>query len=74
MSSIDQPLRVGASRPPLRRPRRWRKPLLRLVRLLIDWQRRAEERQAIEELDERMLRDIGASRIALLRSLKRPDE
>lgn len=44
-----------------------RRSLLRqLLDRLLDWQRRYEERQAVLEMDERLLRDMGVSRQELL--------
>ncbi|WP_421706882.1 DUF1127 domain-containing protein [Algihabitans sp.] len=71
MSSIDQPLRISGSLPAVRattrRPRR--NLLLQILHGLMALQRRAEERERILELDDRLLRDIGLSRSELLRSL-----
>lgn len=38
--------------------------LLRLARVIYQWQARAEQRQALAELDDRMLRDIGVDRVS----------
>lgn len=71
MSSIDQPLQISGSLPAVRatarRPRR--NLFLQVLHGLMALQRRAEERDRILELDDRMLRDIGLSRSDLLRSL-----
>ncbi len=56
--------RVAHRRAGLLGPRR---SLLRqLLDHLLDWQRRYEERQAVLEMDERLLRDMGVSRRDLL--------
>ena len=70
MSSIDQPLRISGTMPVLRvRARRPRRNLiLMLLHAVMELQRRAEERERILTMDERMLRDIGLSRSELLRS------
>ena len=36
------------------------------------WQERAEERYALAELDDRLLRDIGLDRIAAAREARKP--
>jgi uncharacterized protein YjiS (DUF1127 family) len=75
MSSPKDPLRLLASRPvlrsraPIRRSTGLRDIVLGLVDWAIEWQRRAEERQHVLELDERLLRDMGTTRPELLRAL-----
>jgi uncharacterized protein YjiS (DUF1127 family) len=76
MSSIDRPLRIAGTTPALRRrpaPIRRGFWLLRLLHAAMEWQRRAEERQQVLEMDMRLLRDIGASREELLRAIDRRD-
>ena len=70
MSSIDQPLRISGTAPVLRARTRGphRSLILTVLRAVMELQRRAEERERILDLDERMLRDIGLSRSELLRS------
>lgn len=46
--------------------------LLAVIGLLMRWQERAEERYALAELDDRLLRDIGLDRIAAAREARKP--
>jgi uncharacterized protein YjiS (DUF1127 family) len=79
MSSIDDPYRIAGSKPAMRsRPATWRSRalvlgplLLRGVSWLMELQRRDEMRQQVREMDERMLRDIGARREDLLAAIDR---
>lgn len=72
-----------SSRPPslsgslagFRRNRVRRRPrllLLAAVELLMQWQERAEQRQALAELDDRLLRDIGLDRGAARQEARKP--
>jgi uncharacterized protein YjiS (DUF1127 family) len=73
MSSIDDPLRIAASRPSVRSARRRSYGLGlfgRVLHALMEAQRRAEDHQHVREMDERLLRDIGVSRIELLRQME----
>ncbi|MDH3233584.1 MAG: DUF1127 domain-containing protein [Alphaproteobacteria bacterium] len=44
----------------------------RAVRILFVWQERSRGRFALAQLDERMLRDIGLSRVDALREASKP--
>ncbi|SMF32534.1 Uncharacterized conserved protein YjiS, DUF1127 family [Tistlia consotensis] len=46
--------------------------LLGLVRLLLLWQERANERLRLREMDDHMLKDIGISRVDALREGEKP--
>mgnify|MGYP003836249021 CR=1 FL=1 len=47
-------------------------PLARLWALLLTWQRRADERQALREMDSRLRRDIGVSESDVLAEASKP--
>ncbi len=61
---------------------RWRpirsaeyRPIRRLVagvRLIAEWIERTSQRRALAELDERMLRDIGITRVEATRECEKP--
>jgi len=60
-------------RGPARVPRRrHRGLLLRALDLLLTWQERANERRHLQQLDERMLRDLGLSRADVTSEASKP--
>ena len=42
------------------------------LRIMMIWQERAEQRHALGELNERMLKDIGISRVDAFREAQKP--
>ena len=46
--------------------------LLSAIDLLMRWQERADQRHALAELDDRLLRDIGLDRVAARREARKP--
>ncbi len=42
------------------------------IEILLMWQRRANERQALVHLDDRILRDLGLSRSEIIRESRKP--
>ncbi|MEE8500205.1 MAG: DUF1127 domain-containing protein [Kiloniellales bacterium] len=44
----------------------------RLVRTLLTWQERAQQRHALAQLDARMLKDVGLSRAEVDLELRKP--
>ncbi len=44
----------------------------RSIEILLLWQRRANERHALAELDDKILRDLGLSRSEVARELRKP--
>jgi uncharacterized protein YjiS (DUF1127 family) len=44
----------------------------RAFEILLRWQRRANERHALTQLDDRMLRDLGLSRSEIARESRKP--
>lgn len=61
---------VGFRRGHERRPPR--SLLLAMIALLMHWQERAEQRHALAELDDRLLRDIGLDRVAAAHEARKP--
>lgn len=53
-------------------PRRLRRLPVRFFDLLLTWRDRVSQRQALRRLDDRMLRDIGASRADVERECRKP--
>jgi uncharacterized protein YjiS (DUF1127 family) len=47
-------------------------PVARGIEILLLWQRRANERHALAQLDDRILRDLGLSRSEVARELRKP--
>ena len=47
-------------------------PLLRMLSLLAAWQDRANQRDVLGSLDDRMLKDIGLSRADALQEARKP--
>ncbi|MGP1257049.1 MAG: DUF1127 domain-containing protein [Kiloniellales bacterium] len=43
-----------------------------MIALLMHWQERAEQRHALAELDDRLLRDIGLDRVAAAHEARKP--
>ncbi len=60
--------RLGA---PYFRGRVWAE-VLRGFEILLLWRRRATERHALAQLDDRMLRDLGLSRAEVAGELRKP--
>ncbi len=74
-AAAGRPAVRGATRPgaPLRRrDTALGQALLALVRLLLAWQERADERLRLREMDDHMLKDIGVSRAEALRESAKP--
>ena len=82
-SGMPHAQRPGTGRPTVRGAERPRRPLGRreraigqaleaLVRLLLAWQERADERLRLREMDDHMLKDIGVSRADALRESAKP--
>jgi uncharacterized protein YjiS (DUF1127 family) len=44
----------------------------RSIEILLLWQRRANERHALAQLDDKILRDLGLSRSEVARELRKP--
>ncbi len=55
-----------------RAPRGMRRLPVRFFDLLLTWRERAAQRQALRRLDDRILRDIGASRADVERECRKP--
>ncbi len=49
-----------------------RRQLVRFFDLLLTWQERAAQRQALRQFDDRMMRDIGVSRADVERECRKP--
>ncbi len=49
-----------------------RRVILQIITTLGVWQERARQRQALRELDDRMLRDIGLTRSDVYREISKP--
>jgi len=47
-------------------------PLLARLRLIRQWIERVRQRQALATLDDRMLRDIGVTRVEAVRECEKP--
>ncbi len=47
-------------------------PVVRGIDILLLWQRRANERHALAQLDDKILRDLGLSRSEVARELRKP--
>ena len=62
---------LSGSRRGLKR-RKPRSLLLAMIGLLVHWQERAEQRHALAELDDRLLRDIGLDRVAAAHEARKP--
>lgn len=50
----------------------WRRVLRRSVERLLQWQERAEQRWHLTRMDERMLKDLGISRVDACREANKP--
>ena len=49
-----------------------REAMTRVWRILVEWQRRADDRAALASFDDRMLDDIGVTRAQAGRESRRP--
>ncbi len=49
-----------------------REAAVRAVRTLLTWQERDQQRHALAQLDVRMLKDIGLSRVEVALELRKP--
>jgi uncharacterized protein YjiS (DUF1127 family) len=45
---------------------------VKCLKLIVIWQERAEQRHALETLDERMLKDIGVSNVDAYKEARKP--
>ncbi len=47
-------------------------PVARGIEVVLSWQRRDNERHALAQLDDKILRDLGLSRSEVARELRKP--
>lgn len=62
----------GAATKPLRAFGKVRRIVRKCFQIIVIWQDRAEQRHALSELSERMLKDIGISQADAYKELRKP--
>ena len=62
----------SAAAKPLRAFGKIRRVVSKCLQKLVIWQERAEQRHALNELNERMLKDIGVSRADAYKEARKP--
>jgi uncharacterized protein YjiS (DUF1127 family) len=62
----------SAAAKPLRALAKVRRFTVKCLKLIVIWQERAEQRHALETLDERMLKDIGVSNVDAYKEARKP--
>jgi uncharacterized protein YjiS (DUF1127 family) len=62
----------SAAAKPVRALEKVRRFLVKLLNIIVVWQDRAEQRQALSELNDRMLKDIGVSNVDAYKEARKP--
>ena len=62
----------GAAAKPLRAFGKVRRVVVKCLQKFVIWQERAEQRHALSELDERMLKDIGVTNADAYKEARKP--
>lgn len=57
---------------PVRALAKVRRVMVKCLNLIVVWQDRAEQRHALSELNERMLKDIGVSNVDAYKEARKP--
>lgn len=62
----------SAAAKPVRALAKIRRVMVKCLNSIVVWQDRAEQRQALSELNERMLKDIGVSNVDAYKEARKP--
>lgn len=62
----------SAAAKPVRALAKVRRIIVKCLQIIVVWQDRAEQRHALSELNERMLKDIGVSNVDAYKEARKP--